>query len=94
MKNLPNYSVNSVDHALRLAVMLQVEGPLGVSDAAQYPVGDREQQTTVIFEDVLMHRAPSSHYRVARPPRGQTAPAPYFLSSRYVFHGLELTISL
>ena len=35
MKNPPNYSVNSVDHALRLAVMLQVEGPLGVSEAAE-----------------------------------------------------------
>lgn len=35
MKNPPNYSVNSVDHALRLAVMLQVEGPIGVSEAAE-----------------------------------------------------------
>ncbi|NNG39111.1 IclR family transcriptional regulator [Flexivirga sp. ID2601S] len=35
MKNPPSYAIASVDHALRLAVMLQVEGPLGVSDAAE-----------------------------------------------------------
>lgn len=34
MKNPPNYSVRSVDHALQLAVLLQVEGPLGVGQAA------------------------------------------------------------
>lgn len=34
MKNKPAYSVESVDHALRLAVLLQQEGPLGVTDAA------------------------------------------------------------
>ncbi|WP_265446027.1 IclR family transcriptional regulator [Flexivirga meconopsidis] len=35
MKNPPSYAIASVDHALRLAVMLQVEGPLGVSEAAE-----------------------------------------------------------
>ncbi|RVX42626.1 IclR family transcriptional regulator [Nonomuraea polychroma] len=35
MKNPPNYFVRSVDHALQLAVMLQVEGPFGVGEAAQ-----------------------------------------------------------
>lgn len=35
MKNPPNYSVRSVDHALQLAVMLQVEGPFGVGEAAE-----------------------------------------------------------
>ncbi|TCO50417.1 IclR family transcriptional regulator [Kribbella antiqua] len=34
MKNPPAYGVTSVDHALRLAVILQVEGPLTVSAAA------------------------------------------------------------
>ena len=34
MKNKPAYSIESVDHALRLAVLLQQEGPLGVTDAA------------------------------------------------------------
>jgi IclR family acetate operon transcriptional repressor len=34
-KNRPHYALTSVDHALRLAVMLQVEGPLSVSDAAE-----------------------------------------------------------
>ena len=34
MKNLPAYSVNSVDHALHLATILQLEGPLRVADAA------------------------------------------------------------
>ncbi len=35
MKNPPAYGVTSVDHALQLAVILQVEGPLTVSEAAQ-----------------------------------------------------------
>ncbi|TLS48147.1 IclR family transcriptional regulator [Streptomyces montanus] len=35
MKNPPTYGVTSVDHALQLAVILQVEGPLTVSEAAQ-----------------------------------------------------------
>ncbi|TDC76736.1 IclR family transcriptional regulator [Streptomyces hainanensis] len=34
MKSPPPYGVTSVDHALRLAVILQVEGPLTVSEAA------------------------------------------------------------
>ncbi|MPY44096.1 IclR family transcriptional regulator [Streptomyces phyllanthi] len=35
MKNPPAYGVTSVDHALQLAVILQVEGPLTVSEAAE-----------------------------------------------------------
>ncbi|MFF0449585.1 IclR family transcriptional regulator [Streptomyces sp. NPDC004609] len=35
MKNPPAYGVTSVDHALQLAVILQVEGPLTVSGAAR-----------------------------------------------------------
>lgn len=35
MKNPPSYSIASVDNALRLAAMLQVEGPMRVSDAAE-----------------------------------------------------------
>lgn len=34
MKNKPPYAIESVDHALRLATVLQEEGPMGVSDAA------------------------------------------------------------
>jgi DNA-binding IclR family transcriptional regulator len=34
VKNKPTYSIDSVDHALRLAVLLQQEGPLGVTAAA------------------------------------------------------------
>lgn len=34
MKSPPPYGVTSVDHALQLAVILQVEGPLTVSEAA------------------------------------------------------------
>lgn len=34
MKNKPAYSIESVDHALHLATILQLEGPLGVADAA------------------------------------------------------------
>lgn len=35
MKNKPVYGIDSVDHALRLATLLQQEGPLRVTDAAQ-----------------------------------------------------------
>jgi DNA-binding IclR family transcriptional regulator len=35
MRNKPAYALSSVDHALQLATMLQVEGPLSVSDAAE-----------------------------------------------------------
>jgi len=35
VKNKPNYAIASVDHALLLATMLQVEGPLTVSEAAE-----------------------------------------------------------
>ncbi len=35
LKNPPTYLINSVDHALRLAAILQLEGELTVSDAAE-----------------------------------------------------------
>ncbi|NHN54228.1 IclR family transcriptional regulator [Calidifontibacter sp. DB0510] len=35
MKNAPAYAVSSVDHALQIAVMLQVEGPLSLSECAR-----------------------------------------------------------
>lgn len=35
MKNKPQYAIESVDHALRLALLLQQEAPLRVSDAAE-----------------------------------------------------------
>jgi len=35
VKNKPTYSIESVDHALRLALLLQQEGPVRVSDAAE-----------------------------------------------------------
>ena len=35
MKNRPSYAITSVDHALQLATILQVEGPLTVSEAAK-----------------------------------------------------------
>lgn len=35
MKNQPVYSIDSVDHALHLAAVLQQEGPLRVSEAAE-----------------------------------------------------------
>ncbi|WP_219414423.1 IclR family transcriptional regulator [Pseudonocardia nigra] len=35
MKNTPAYGIDSVDHALRLATVLQQEGPLRVTDAAE-----------------------------------------------------------
>ncbi|MDL5159058.1 IclR family transcriptional regulator [Actinomycetospora termitidis] len=35
MKNKPGYGIESVDHALRLALLLQQEGPLRVTDAAE-----------------------------------------------------------
>ena len=35
MKTPPTYAIASVDHALRLATMLQLEGTLTVADAAE-----------------------------------------------------------
>lgn len=35
MKNKPSYAIDSVDHALHLATLLQHEGPLRVTDAAE-----------------------------------------------------------
>ncbi|GAA4094882.1 IclR family transcriptional regulator [Actinomadura miaoliensis] len=35
MRNKPPYALNSVDHALQLAALLQQEGPLRVTDAAE-----------------------------------------------------------
>jgi DNA-binding IclR family transcriptional regulator len=35
VKNKPQYGIDSVDHALRLAAVLQQEGPLRVSEAAE-----------------------------------------------------------
>jgi IclR family transcriptional regulator, acetate operon repressor len=35
MKNKPRYAIDSVDHALHLAALLQQEGPLRVTDAAE-----------------------------------------------------------
>ncbi|GAA5156453.1 MULTISPECIES: IclR family transcriptional regulator [Amycolatopsis] len=35
MKNKPPYAIDSVDHALHLATLLQQEGPMGVSEAAE-----------------------------------------------------------
>ena len=35
MKNEPPYPISSVDHALHLAILLQQEGPLRVSDASE-----------------------------------------------------------
>jgi DNA-binding IclR family transcriptional regulator len=35
VKNKPAYSIDSVDHALRLAVLLQQEGPFGVAEVAE-----------------------------------------------------------
>src|ERR1700754_4373601 len=35
MRNPPVYTIESVDHALKLAVMLQHEGPLRLADVAE-----------------------------------------------------------
>jgi len=35
VKNKPAYSIDSVDHALRLAVLLRQEGPLRVAEVAE-----------------------------------------------------------
>ena len=35
LKAKPQYALRSVDHALQLAVLLQVEGPQTVSDVAE-----------------------------------------------------------
>ncbi|WP_228023176.1 IclR family transcriptional regulator [Streptomyces acidicola] len=67
MKNPPAYGVTSVDHALRLAVILQVEGPLTVSEAAERLGVARSTAhrllSTLVYRDFAVQNADRS-YRV------------------------------
>ncbi|MEW9549060.1 IclR family transcriptional regulator [Nonomuraea sp. NPDC050783] len=61
MKNPPGYPVRSVDHALQLAVMLQVEGPLGVGEAARRlgvaPSTAHRLLAVLVYRDFAVRRA-------------------------------------
>jgi DNA-binding IclR family transcriptional regulator len=67
MKNPPAYGVTSVDHALHLAVILQVEGPLTVSEAARRLGVARSTAhrllSTLVYRDFAVQNADRS-YRV------------------------------
>ncbi|MFD5315264.1 IclR family transcriptional regulator [Streptomyces sp. NPDC127098] len=67
MKHPPAYGVTSVDHALRLAVILQVEGPLTVSEAAERLGVARSTAhrllSTLVYRDFAAQNADRS-YRV------------------------------
>ncbi|MFE2041992.1 IclR family transcriptional regulator [Streptomyces sp. NPDC059477] len=65
MKNPPAYGVASVDHALRLAVILQVEGPLTVAEAARRLGVARSSAhrllSTLVYRDFAAQNADRSY---------------------------------
>ncbi|GAB2882879.1 IclR family transcriptional regulator [Streptomyces mayteni] len=68
MKSPPPYGVTSVDHALRLAVILQVEGPLTVSEAAARLGVARSTAhrllSTLVYRDFAVQNDDDRSYRV------------------------------
>ncbi|MBP2472299.1 DNA-binding IclR family transcriptional regulator [Crossiella equi] len=80
MRNQPQYSVSSVDHALRLATLLQQEGALRVTDAANLigvaPSTAHRLLTMLVYRD-FAEQLPDRRYgpgKVLRPAVGAEAP--------------------
>ncbi|MGW0839444.1 IclR family transcriptional regulator [Streptomyces sp. NPDC002787] len=67
MKNPPTYGVTSVDHALQLAVILQVEGPITVSEAAERLGVARSTAhrllSTLVYRDFAVQNEDDRTYR-------------------------------
>jgi DNA-binding IclR family transcriptional regulator len=82
MRNKPQYSVSSVDHALHLATLLQQEGVLGVTEAAKLvgvaPSTAHRLLTTLVYRE-FAERLPDRRYgpgKVLRPAARSEAPVP------------------
>lgn len=80
MKNKPSYSVTSVDHALHLASLLQQEGPMRVTDAAERlgvsPSTAHRLLAMLVYRD-FAEQTPDRRYRagkVLRPAEMSEAP--------------------
>ena len=80
MKNKPSYSISSVDHALHLAALLQQEGPLRVTDAANQigvaPSTAHRLLATLVYRD-FAERLPDRRYgpgKMLRPAVTSEAP--------------------
>lgn len=80
MRNKPQYSVSSVDHALHLATLLQQEGALGVTEAAKLldvaPSTAHRLLATLVYRE-FAERLPDRRYgpgKVLRPAARSEAP--------------------
>ncbi|OLT31136.1 transcriptional regulator [Actinomadura sp. CNU-125] len=80
MKNKPPYAITSVDHALQLAALLQQEGPLRVTDAAErlgVAASTAHRLLAMLVYRDFAERGPDRRYRpgkVLRPAESSPAP--------------------
>src|SRR3954452_23899975 len=80
LKNAPSYAVASVDNALRVATMLQLEGAMSVSDVARRlgvaKCTAHRLLAVLVYRDFAV-QDDDRGYR-GRPVRGLAAPSPSF----------------
>jgi IclR family acetate operon transcriptional repressor len=86
VKNKPPYAIESVDHALHLATLLQQEGPLRVTDAAERlavsPSTAHRLLAMLVYRD-FAEQGPDRRYRAGRILRpAEVAEAPVSLLRR------------
>ncbi|MFC5993614.1 IclR family transcriptional regulator [Pseudonocardia hispaniensis] len=86
MRNKPSYAIDSVDHALRLAQLLQQEGPVRVTDAAEWlgvsPSTAHRLLAMLVYRDFAEQR-PDRRYTAGRMLRpAPTSEAPLALLRR------------
>ncbi|TDB91526.1 IclR family transcriptional regulator [Actinomadura sp. KC216] len=80
MRNKPPYALNSVDHALRLAALLQQEGPMRVTDAAErlgVAASTAHRLLTMLVYRDFAEQGPDRRYgpgKVLRPAEPSGAP--------------------
>lgn len=78
MKNRPQYAVESVDNALRVALLLQHEGPMGVSEVADRVGVARSTAhrllATLVYRD-FAEQTESKRYSAGPALRGAPAPS-------------------
>ncbi|MGZ4567343.1 MAG: IclR family transcriptional regulator [Blastococcus sp.] len=77
MKNEPPYAIRSVDHVLMLATLLQQEGPLRVTDAAErlgVSVSTAHRLLAMLVYRDFAEQQEDRRYRAGRVLRGSPAP--------------------
>lgn len=96
MKNKPVYAIESVDHALRLAQILQQEGPMRVTDAAEHLGVSRSTAHRLLAMLVYRDFAEQGEDRRYRPGAvlrpAETSEAPVALLRRVVQPHLETLV--